>query len=99
MKVKKITIKGTAYPFRITIGAMIQYKRMTGEDFSSFDGREAEKMCIIIFCGLRSECAAEGKEFPFEGWEEIADHLSLDDIKDLFGPAQEAGDGQDVKKN
>ena len=51
-----ITINGTAYPFRLTIGAMVDYKRMTGEDFSQFRGDDMEKLGIIIYCAIRSAC-------------------------------------------
>ena len=41
---KHVAIKGKSYPFRLTVGAMVAYKRDIGEDFSKFNGEDMEKM-------------------------------------------------------
>ena len=56
---KKVKINGKDYPFRLTIGAMVAYKRDTGEDFSKFNGEDMEKMLHIIFYGIKSACKAD----------------------------------------
>ena len=45
----KIKLQDKEYPVRLTIGAMVQYKRDTGEDFSQFKGDDMEKLGCIIF--------------------------------------------------
>lgn len=91
-----ITINGTAYPFRLTIGAMVDYKRMTGEDFSQFRGDDMEKLGIIIYCAIRSACRADGVPFPQLNGDELLDHIDMQQAADLLGMdgKQEGGDGE-----
>ena len=81
---KHVAIKGKSYPFRLTIGAMVAYKRDIGEDFSKFNGEDMEKMLHIIFYGIRSACKADSIEFPYQSPEEIADFIDMERIADLF---------------
>ena len=81
---KHVTIKGKSYPFRLTIGAMVAYKKAVGEDFSKFNGEDMEKMLHIIFHGIKSTCKADGIEFPYQSPEEIADYIDMERITDLF---------------
>ena len=81
---RTVTIKGKNYPFRLTIGAMVAYKKAVGEDFSKFNGEDMEKMLHIIFYGIRSACKADSIEFPYQSPEEIADFIDMERITDLF---------------
>ena len=81
---KKVKINGKDYPFRLTIGSMVAYKRDTGEDFSKFNGEDMEKMLHIIFYGIKSACKADGIEFPYQSPGEIADYIDMGQINDLF---------------
>lgn len=81
---KHVAIKGKSYPFRLTIGAMVAYKKAVGEDFSKFNGEDMEKMLHIIFYGIKSACKADGIEFPFQSPDEIADYIDMGQINDLF---------------
>ena len=81
---KHVTIKGKRYPFRLTIGAMVAYKKAVGEDFSKFNGEDMEKMLHIIFYGIKSACKADGIEFPYQSPDEIADYIDMGQINDLF---------------
>ena len=81
---KHVTVKGKSYPFRLTIGAMVAYKKAVGEDFSKFNGEDMEKMLHIIFHGIKSACKADGIEFPYQSPEEIADYIDMERITDLF---------------
>ncbi len=81
---KKVKINGEDYPFRLTIGAMVAYKRDTGEDFSKFNGEDMEKMLHIIFYGIKSACKADNIEFPYQSPDEIADYIDMEQIGSLF---------------
>ncbi len=94
---KKITIRGREYPFRITIGAMVAYKRETGEDISSFNGDDMEKFGLLVFHSLRSTCRACSIDFPFSSADEILDYIDIGDASSLLdigvgGPS--AGSGE-----
>lgn len=94
---KKITIRGIEYPCRITIGAMVAYKRETGEDVSSFKGDDMEKLGLLVFHSLRSTCRACSIDFPFSSADEILDYIDMGDASSLLdigvgGPSAVAGE-------
>ena len=100
MKKKAINIKGVVYPFRLTIGAMMAYRRDTGEDFTRFDGSDITKLGgsditklgCILYHGARSATLAEGREFPFKTPEEFLSHLDMDDAAQLLGQGDKPSD-------
>ncbi|HBK29044.1 MAG TPA: hypothetical protein DDZ04_04365 [Parabacteroides sp.] len=87
---KWLTIQGTKYPFRLTIGAMVAYKRETGEDFSKFSGEDMEKLGVIIYHGTKSACKADGIDFPFKSADEIIDYVDMQEAAALLGGDAEA---------
>ena len=95
---KKIKIQGTEYPVRLTIGAMVQYKRETGEDFSQFKGDDMEKLGIVVFHAIRSACKAEGTSFPYNSPEEIIDHIDMEQAVSLLGVGASTDTGTEAKK-
>ena len=92
MKKKAINIKGVVYPFRLTIGAMMAYRRDTGEDFTHFDGSDITKLGTIIYHGTRCATLAEGREFPFNTPEEFLSHIDMDDAARLLGTDDKPSD-------
>lgn len=93
---KKVTIDGKDYPFRLTVGAMVAYERVTGEDFSKFNGENIEKMLCIIFYGIKSACKADSVEFPYQSPDEIADYIEAREAVDLLASADLNGEPQGV---
>ena len=85
MEKRAINIKGIVYPFRLTIGAMMAYRRDTGEDFTHFDGSDITKLGTIIYHGTRCATLAEDREFPFKTPEEFLSHIDMDDAAQLLG--------------
>ena len=81
---KKIKIQGREYPFCLTIGAMVAYKRETGEDFSQFKGDDMEKLGIIIYHGVKSACKIDNVPFPFHSADEIIDYIDMTDAAKLL---------------
>lgn len=95
----KINIKGVNYPIRLTIGAMVQYKRATGEDFTRFKGDDMEQLAQIIFFATRSTCKADGIGFPYDSYEEIMDYIDMASATEMLGlgAAQPAHEGEGEK--
>lgn len=94
---KKITIRGIEYPFRVTVGAMVAYKRETGEDVSYFKGDDMEKLGVLLFHSLRSSCRACSIDFPFSSEDELLDYIDIKDASSLLdigvgGPSAVAGE-------
>lgn len=93
---KHVAIKGKSYPFRLTIGAMVAYKRDIGEDFSKFNGEDMEKLLHIIFHGIKSACKTDGVEFSYQSPDEIADYIDVREAIDILQSAGLSGDSQGV---
>lgn len=91
---KKITINGKEYPFRLTVGAMVAYKHDTGEDFSEFKGNDMEKLGTIIYHGVRSACKADGIVLPCETKEDLLDYIDMKEAAALLGGEQEDSVGE-----
>lgn len=81
----RINIKGVDYPVRLTIGAMVQYKRATGEDFTKFKGDDMEQLAQIIYFATRSACKADGVAFPYDSHEEIMDYIDMERATEILG--------------
>lgn len=71
---KEIVLYGKTYPMRITMGAMLRFKNMTGKDVSEI-GDRVDLLITFMYCCCVSACNAD--HVPLE--------LSLDDFADGFG--------------
>lgn len=94
----KINIKGKEYPVRLTIGAMVAYKRDTGEDFTQFRGDDMEKLGCILFHSARVACKIDGIDFPFQSADEMLDFVDVEQASLALGMTSEPTKG-DPKKN
>lgn len=45
---KKITIKGKEYPCRITMGAMVRFKRESGKDVSEISKSDVSDLVLFL---------------------------------------------------
>ena len=91
---KKIVIKGKEYPARITMGAMLRFKRETGRDISEAKSTDVSDMVVFLFCVVEAASHDEGVPFPFT-LEEFADALTPDSLTILEG---ESTEGEAKKK-
>lgn len=94
----KITIKtsdGREYPCRVTMGALLRYKRETGKDVSELDG-DAADMLTLLWCCTASACNADGVEFGVD-LETFADKLEPDALQ-KFTEAINGGAADGAKK-
>lgn len=75
---KKITLYGVEYPNRVTMGAMIDFKRETGKEVSDI-GTDMELLTMFTFCCVRSACRADGVALDLD-FIRFADGMDLTDV-------------------
>lgn len=85
---KRIKINGNEYPCRVTMGAMLRFKRETGRDVSTMNAEDVSDMIVFIWCCIVSACKADGVQFD----------MPLMDFADMLGPdsIREFYDGMDT---
>lgn len=98
MKKNMITIGGKEYPCRMTMGAMLEFKRRTGKEATEIQGTDISLMVVLLYCCLLSSCRADGMECPVSDEMEMADRLSPADLAgwqgENFAAADDAGDAK-----
>ena len=94
---KRIKLNGKEYPVRMTMGALLRFKRETGKDVSEVKANDVADMVILMWCCVASACKADGIEFPLS-LEEFADSLDPSSLQ-LLGDEvnSEAGDHDEKK--
>lgn len=80
---KKVIINGKEYPCRITMGAMLRYKRMTGKDISELNNSDLESAMTLAYCCITSACNTDKVAFGMS-FEDFADSLSPEDFAGFF---------------
>lgn len=80
---KKIKINGVLYPCRITMGAMLRFKRETGRDVSSMSSDDISDMIVFMWACAASACAHDGVEFGMT-IEQFADSLEPDSVQAFY---------------
>lgn len=88
-----MVIGGKEYPCRVTMGAMIHYKRDTGVDVSKLDTTDIESMVRFIWHCVRSACKADGIEFDLD-FDEFADRLDPETLNRFYGEMAVEADEQ-----
>lgn len=80
-----IIMGGRKYPCRVTLGALLAFKRKTGHDASELDMTNAEELCTLLGCCLESSCRADGVTLP-EGVnaDTLPDYVDASDIGELW---------------
>ena len=75
MATVEVRINGRVYPCRMTMGAMLRYRRLTGKEVSEMEGGSVSELATLLYCCTASACSADGVEFGLE----------LDEFCDLIG--------------
>ena len=92
----KITINGRSLPVRVTMGALLRFKRATGKEAHEING-DLEDAVTFMHCCVESACRADG--IPFEmDVETMADHLSVEDVTNFTKVLLGSSDGGDGSK-
>ena len=80
---KYIKINGTEYPCSPTMGAMLLYKQMTGEEVTAINADDFSAQFTWLYCCVKSSCRRE--RIPFDqSLEEFADSISIDEAAELY---------------
>lgn len=74
----KVIICEKEYPSRVTMGAMIDFKRETGKDVNEID-TDVEQLTMFMYCCVRSACRADKVDFQLT-FEQFADGINLEDF-------------------
>lgn len=85
---KKIQIRGKEYPCRVTMGAMVRFKRESGKDIREVDQTDIGLMLMFVWCCVKSACNADGVEFDVT-FDTFADMLEAEDFTEFFSEVQE----------
>lgn len=94
---KKIVITtsdGKEYPARMTMGAMLLFKRETGKEVT--ESSSVSDMVTLIWSCCKSACNADGVEFNFD-CQSFADRLNPDAVN-TFTEAINSNTEPDGKK-
>lgn len=91
---RTIRISGRELPCRVTLGAMLRYKRMTGNDVSQLNTTDVEGLATMLYCCVVSACKADGVEWQ-EDFESFCDMI---EPAQLTGFYEDMGSGADSKK-
>jgi hypothetical protein len=78
----KVKICGREYPFRMTMGALMRFKRETGKDVSRMDASDLTENLILIWCCILSACVVDNVAFELSA-QELADRLEPQDVAKL----------------
>lgn len=92
----KIEIDGKQYPCRITMGAMLRFKRETGKDASQMDQSDIGDLVTFVWCCIASASKADGVEFGMELMD-FADRLDPEALTGFVNEMAKAG-GDPEKK-
>lgn len=80
---KKLTIKGKSYPCRVTMGAMVRFKRESGKDVSQMEPGDLSDLVLFMWCCTASACNADGVEFGYTQ-EQFADSLEPSGVSGFY---------------
>ena len=75
----RIKINGIEYPCRMTMGAMVEFKRETGREISDLEGGGISDVVTFLWCCIRSACRADGVEFTLSALD-MADRMDPNDF-------------------
>lgn len=89
---KTIKINGKQYPCRVTMGAMLRFKRETGHDVSKLGHDDIGDLITLLWCCVVSASKADSVKFNMDLLD-FADRLSPETLTDFFAQLD-----QDEKK-
>lgn len=80
----KLTIAGQEYPCRVTMGAMVRFKRQAGYDVSNIEEKAVSDLVLFMWCCVASACKADGVAFDLS-FEDFADRLEPNTLGKFLG--------------
>ena len=61
-----IKVGGKEVPCRLTMGAMLQFKRTVGRDVRQMNWEDMEELLTLMWCCVSSACRADNVEFSID---------------------------------
>lgn len=86
---KTITINGREFPCRVTMGAMLRFKRQTGKDISQVESTDMTGLITFLYCCVASACNADGVEFGLD-LDTFADSLTAEDVNRFYAEQEDS---------
>ena len=83
MRNVEVNINGTAYPCRITMGAMLLFKQQTGREATTISNDAISDLIIFIWCCIRSASRHDRVDFNLT-LEDFADGITPDEAGAIF---------------
>lgn len=96
MKQLKLKVNGMDYPCRITMGALLLYKRNMGKEVVLNEHSDMEDILMFMWCCIVSACRADGVEFNMD-FETFCCYLEPQDVA-AWNEAIKAAANKDQKK-
>lgn len=81
MRQLTVTIEGVQYPARLVMGALLLYRRETGEDVSAMRPDDVESMLRLMWCCIKCASQAAGQDFPYD-FETFCNSITPQDVED-----------------
>lgn len=75
---KEITINSKKLPMRMTMGAMLRFKRTTGKDVEEI-GNDMTLLVTFMYCCVASACNADNVELGMD-LDKFADSIGVEDM-------------------
>ena len=88
-QILKLTVGGKEYPCRVTMGAMVRFKRATGKDVSQLNQSDIGELVQFIYCCVQSACKADDVAFDTD-FETFADSLEPDSLNTFYAQVGDA---------
>lgn len=80
---RSIQINGQDYPCRVTMGAMVRFKRESGKDVSELCQDDVSDLVLFLWCCVKSACNADSVDFAYS-FEGFADALTPQDMNQFY---------------
>ena len=89
-----MNINGKHYPCRVTMGAMLLFKRETGHEATAIDGGALSDLITFVWCCVKSSCRADGVDFQLS-LDDFADSIDVATAETAFQALNDSGDADD----
>ena len=76
----EVTIGGVSYPCRMTMGAMLRFKRETGREVSEVRDEDVSDLAILLYCCIKSACNADKRDFGYS-LEDFCDAVDAEEMQ------------------
>lgn len=80
---QKITIQGITYPLCITMGAFLEFHRLTGREVTELKTEHLSDTITLLHCILKAGQKRQGYSYPYETADDLACQLTPEDMQGI----------------